>query len=441
MRNERFGKREWNRRDLLRRAGIAAGAVAAGRGSGLYRPNKVRAASSLSVLAPLPPDPAPPGVAGYAEEEFAAWKDDRDARVTYDAMRWPDLRDEISAEFDADEGRLDVLYMSSWVPEFSPFLMPVGDLLAPDVTSDLPESWFNTMSWEGGIYGVPYTLSLLTLFYNQEHFEAAGLTRPPGTWDELKGYAEALTRGDEQYGWVLNYGSPRGIGGVASYWMVFLQQAGGTMYDADGYPIFDDQPGVDALQLMIDLMPFTAPMSLTSAGIIDATAVLKTEKASMMMNWPFMWKDAQDPVMSTLQGKLGGAILPAGPAGSASIDGSDAWTVAALTDEPDLALDLIEFYLDPEVQKKQLLDTGWLPVRLSVLADPEVQQAATNAAVVLEQARHPYDSFVTPDYDAVTQVLGTEIQQALAGTKTAAEAIRDASDEVGAIVTERLIGR
>ena len=435
----RFGDRGFSRRDVLRRAGLLGSTFAAGGALAQYRPNLVRAATSLSVLTPTPPDPAPPGVAGFAEDEFATWKQDRDARVSYDAVRWPDLRDEIAAEFDSDDSRYDVLYMSSWVPEFNEFLMPVGDELSGDVKSDLPGSCFNTVSWEGGVYGVPFTLSLLTLFYNQEHFERAGLTRPPGTWDELKGYAEALTRGDEQYGWVLNYGALRGIGGVASYWMVFLQQAGGTMYGEDGFPVFNDQPGIDALQLMIDLMPFTAPIALTSAGIIDATAVLKTEKASMMMNWPFMWKDAQDPIMSTLPGKLGGAVLPAGPAGSASLDGSDAWTIAALSDEPDLALDLIEFYLDPEVQKRQVLETGWLPIRLSVLADPEVQQEATNAAVVLEQAQHPYDSFVTPDYDAITQVLGVEIQQALAGAKTAAEALRDASDEVEAIVAERLV--
>ena len=49
-----------------------------------------------------------------------------------------------------------------------------------------------------------------------------------------------------------------------------------------------------------------------------------------------------------------------------------------------------------------------------MLADPEVQTSAPNAAVVLEQATHPYDSFVTPDYNEVTVALGTEIQKALA---------------------------
>ena len=73
---------------------------------------------------------------------------------------------------------------------------------------------------------------------------------------------------------MLNYGAPEGIGGVASYWMAFLQQAGGTMYGDDGMPVFNDAPGVDALQLMIDLMPFTDPSSISNVGINDATNVL-----------------------------------------------------------------------------------------------------------------------------------------------------------------------
>jgi multiple sugar transport system substrate-binding protein len=132
-------------------------------------------------------------------------------------------------------------------------------------------------------------------------------------------------------------------------------------------------------------------------------------------------------------GKLASAVLPAGPAGSASIDGTDAWTVTKSSKNPDKARELIEFYLDAAVQKRQVLDTGWLPIRLSVLADPEVQAKAPNAAVVLEQAKHPYDSFVTPDYNQVTVAVGTEVQKALQGQKTAAQAIADAHDQVSAI--------
>jgi multiple sugar transport system substrate-binding protein len=72
-----------------------------------------------------------------------------------------------------------------------------------------------------------------------------------------------------------------------------------------------------------------------------------------------------------------------------------------------------------------------------VLNDPEVQAAAPNAAVILEQAKNPYDSFVTPDYNAVTTAIGVEIQKALAGSQSAAETLQKASDQVTEIVKQR----
>jgi multiple sugar transport system substrate-binding protein len=425
-----------SRRRVLQGAAGAAGLAAAGLP---WRGSRVAAATDLSVLSPLAPDPAPPGVAEFAIDDFDAWKAANDVAVSYEAVAWPQLHDKMATNFASGTHVHDVMYNCGWVPEFAQFLAPMDDYLPADLVADLPPSSFSTVTWDGKKLGAVFSLSLLTLFYNTEHLEEAGLSGPPTTWDELKGYALELTR-DGRSGWVLNYGAPEGIGGVASYWMTFLQQAGGVMYGEDGLPVFNDAPGIDALNLMVEMMEngSTDPGSLSYVGINDATNVFTAGNASMMMNWPFMWMPASDPETSQIVGKLGSAILPAGPVTSASIDGTDAWTIAASSPDPDKAAELVAFYLSPEVQKKQWLDTGWLPIRLSVLEDPEVQAAAPNAAVVLEQAKLPYDSFVTPDYNEVTQALGTEIQKALGGSKTAEEALKDASDQVTAIVRKRL---
>ncbi|MGZ4316273.1 MAG: ABC transporter substrate-binding protein [Gaiellaceae bacterium] len=395
---------------------------------------------ALNVLAPAAPDPAPPGVAKFSDSVVAAfqkWQTDNNATVTYDAPPWPQLHDKMQPAFASGNPPWDVIYMSGWVPEFANNLVPIADMIPADLKADLPPSSFSTTTWNGKTYGVVFTLSLLTLFYNTEHFAAAGIKDPPKTWADLKTYVKELTK-PGQYGWVLNYGAPEGIGGTASYWMAYLQQAGGKMYGPDGMPVFNDTPGVDALQLMLDLYKAgTDPGSISYVGINDATNVFTAGKASMMMNWPFTWVPAQDPKTSKVVGKVGDAVLPAGPAGSASIDGTDAWTIASTSKNPDLAMKLIEFYLDPAVQKSQAIDTGWLPIRLSMLNDPEVQAKATNAVTVLAQSKYPYDSFVTPDYNEVTQAVGTEIAKALKGQKSAAQAIKDASDQVTAIVKKR----
>lgn len=423
-----------SRRSMLQGA-AAAGAFGAFPG-GLMRGAAAQDAA-LSVFGPLPPDPAPPGAAQFSEDAFAAWQAQNGATVTYDLVAWPQLHDRMATAFASGSAPWDVMYNCGWVPEFRSFLLPYADGLPKALVDDLPPSSFSTVTWDGKRYGAVFTLSLLTLFYNTEHLAAAGFAAPPKDWDELKRFAKELTR-DGRYGYVSNYGDPAGIGGTASQWMVFLQQAGGKVYGEDGQPAFNNEAGVDALQLMVDLNgEGTDPGSISYVGINDATNVLLSGRASMMMNWPFMWTPAQDPNGSQIVGKLGCAVLPAGPAGTASIDGTDAWTIGKDSANPEKAQALIEFYLDPEVQKRQALDTGWLPIRLSTLADPEVQAKMPNAATVLEQAQHPYDSFITPDYNQVSTAIGTEVQQALQGTKTAAQAIADAQDQVAAIVKRR----
>ncbi len=423
----------FNRRTLLK-AGAAAGAAMA-LPDFLGRTARAQAAA-LNVFSPLPPDPAPPGAAKFSEEAFAKWQADNGATVAYETLAWPQLHDRMATAFASGAAPWDITYNCGWVPEFESFLSPYADTLPKALVDDLPASSFATTTVGGKRYGTVFTLSLLTLFYNKELLEQAGFKEAPKTWDEMKACAKEMTR-DGRFGFVLNYGDPAGIGGTASYWMVFLQQAGGKLYGEDGLPSFKSDEGVAALQMMVDLMPSTDPGSISYAGINDATNVLLAGRAGMMMNWPFMWNAANDPKQSQIVGKMTSAVLPAGPKGSASIDGTDAWTIVKSSKNQDKAQKLIEFYLDAEVQKRQVLDTGWLPIRLSVLGDPEVQAKAPNAAVVLEQAKHPYDSFVTADYNQVTVAIGTEVQQALQGSKTAAQAIADAHEAVTAIVKRR----
>lgn len=422
-----------SRRGMLQAAAAASAAAALPFGLS----SRAAAEEALAVFGPLPPDPAPPGAAKFSEAAFEAWKKTHGASVSYDLLAWPQLHDRMATAFASGSAPWDVIYMCGWVPEFVSFLTPFADDLPKPLVDDLPASSFETVTWDGKRYGAVFTLSLLTLFFNKEHLAEVGFNEAPKNWDEFKRATKELTR-NGRYGFVANYGDPAGIGGTASYWMAFLQQAGGKMYGADGMPAFKGDAGVDALQMMMDLMAAgTDPGSISYASINDSTNVLLSGRASMMMNWPFMWNAAQDPAQSQIVGKLGSAILPAGSAGSASIDGTDAWTISKASKNPALARQLVEFYLDAEVQKRQALDTGWLPIRLSVLADPEVQQKLPNAAVVLEQAKHPYNSFVTPDFNQVTQAVGTEVQKALQGQKTAAQAIADASDLVAAIVKRR----
>jgi multiple sugar transport system substrate-binding protein len=50
---------------------------------------------------------------------------------------------------------------------------------------------------DGKIYGIPLSVDSLALYYNKDLFNAAGITQPPTTWDELAEDAKRLTRIDQ----------------------------------------------------------------------------------------------------------------------------------------------------------------------------------------------------------------------------------------------------
>ncbi len=216
--------------------------------------------------------------------------------------------------------------------------------------------------------------------------------------------------------------------------MAFLQQAGGRMYDDAGEPVFDDAAGVDALQLLIDLMPMTAPESMNLVGYADVAARLTAANVAMTFSFPAFW-DVLNNGAPAGDGVIVPAVMPKGPENNATISGVDAWTIAAASPNQDLAAQLIDFYLSSDVQKRQAIDTGWLPARLSVLGDAEVQAANPVAAVVLEQVKSPFDSFVTPNYLAITDAIGREIQKALRGEQSGAQALTAAKATIQPLIT------
>ncbi len=410
----------------LDRRGLLQLGAATGAGAALGRiPVPVWAQSQqLSVLTSRRPDPIPPGVDDFAGDLLNAWSVEHDTGVVYESHPFFEIEPVTRAAFDSGSYVHDIYYNWATIPEVSTNLVELGSRLPAELLDDLAPSQAASVSWQGKQYGVVPTLSLMLLFYNRTLFESAGIPEPPATWDDLKGLVDVFG-GEMSNGLLMPYAAAAGIGGVATVWMAFLQQAGGRMYDDSGKPAFDDAPGVDALQFMIDLLPMTTNRSQTMVSYSETAFQMSIGSAAMTFSFPAFWSQMSNGAPPG-EGAIAPAIMPKGPKNNATINGVDAWTMAATSPQQDLAQQLIEFYLATETQKRQFVDTGWLPARLSVLADPDIQAVSAVAPVLLQQAASPFDSFVTPNYLAITNTIGREIQKALRREQSAAEALRTA---------------
>ena len=78
--------------------------------------------TTLNVLTPAAPDPAPPGVAEFSMDAFTQWQEDNNAKVDYESPPWPQLHDKMATNFASGQHVHDCMYNCGWVPEFAEYL-------------------------------------------------------------------------------------------------------------------------------------------------------------------------------------------------------------------------------------------------------------------------------------------------------------------------------
>jgi len=419
----------FSRRRAIAVAGAAA-SIAATRFRGGQ--SQDRPLDTVTVLAPLLPDPAPPGVLDYMVPYLELWEKEHQASVNYEPAAVENMKAKILINNRRGAYKHDVMYCAGWAQEIAASLTPLDGLIGPTLRADLPPWSMSSFRWNGKTYGIPSSANPMILFANGDLLDCAGVDSLPADWDSLVDTARLATRRGA-FGWTMPGGQTGGIGGLMSHWLVFFLQAGGEMLNPDGAPQIVTDAGVAAIEMLQRLMPYTDPAAHTYKSIIDASAAFIRGTAAMMMNWAVAYRTLGDPALNKSAVTLRTGVLPAGPVGIASIDSGDGWTVSARTWVPPKSVALIQFYLEPRVQRQMYEHTGWLPISLSVLDDPRFQRRAPHAATVREQLRSRIDSSFTPNYDVITRIVGVELGEVLSGRRTPITALRRASKELQAL--------
>src|SRR6266705_2089194 len=71
-------------------------------------------------------------------------------------------------------------------------LYPAKDVTSPSTFSNLLPVFAKLNTYNGTQYGMPFTTSARTLFYNKKLFTQAGITSAPQTWDDVKADAAKI---------------------------------------------------------------------------------------------------------------------------------------------------------------------------------------------------------------------------------------------------------
>jgi multiple sugar transport system substrate-binding protein len=284
-----------------------------------------------------------------------------------------------------------------------------------------------TAVYQNSMFALPYDGETTGLFYRTDLFQAAGITSPPTTWEELQAAAAKLTDpAKKQYGFILF--APE----AQYYWLPFLWQAGGNLLSQDGKTIaFNSPQGVQAAELYVGLRKYAPPDYLASNSW-DGRVAFANGKVGMYAAGAWFGGEMASSYPK-INGKWSVAPLPAGPARCATTIAGDSLVVTNQSKNKDAAWLWIEFLSRPDNMKLWTFGTPTatlLPPRQSLLSDPQLGRFNPWLKGFADQMKCAVNETTTnPNWGQVSEALNVELGRAIYGEQSATEALNKAAQK------------
>lgn len=283
----------------------------------------------------------------------------------------------------------------------------------------------------GKTWGIPFQRSTVVLYYNKELFKAAGLdpNKPPATWAEALDYAKKLTVKDGS-GKVTQWGLQIPSSGFP-YWLfqgLAIQNNVALANDAGNAVKFDDPGTVAALQYWVDLVK----AGVHPPGIVEWGT---TPKDFFEKKVAMMWTTTGNltNVRTNAKFDFGVAMLPAGKRRGSPTGGGNFYIFKKATPaQQETAFKFAKWMTQPERAAKWSMDTGYVAISEAAYNTAALKKYGADfppALVARDQLPHALAEFSTHDNQRVTKALNDGLQAALTGTKTPAQAMKDAQAE------------
>lgn len=338
---------------------------------------------------------------------------------------------------------LDKLIASDAIYPMEHFINGTKGLTKEEMNDFFPQL-LGAFSHKKVLYALPMDATVLALVYNKDHFKAAGIDPdvPPKTWNDLKEYSKKLTLDKDGDGKTDQYGfyvpAYPGSGPLCIWevlqWSPYLWQAGGEIIDSTQTKVlFNSEAGVQALtlwkeiydQLNFSNYSFTHDMGLASGSI------------SMIMDGP--WDLPTFRKMKNIYWAI--ASLPEGPKGKATYIAGESLAIFKQSKNPDAAWTFVKWVTQPEIQEMFSINSGYLPVRKSVLEkesykvflETDLAMKSFVEQIKIARQRPTIDRY----YVNINQFIAEAIEQTLIGNRSPKQTLDEAAEKSNKLLNQK----
>ena len=359
--------------------------------------------------------------ADVIKECLPAFEEEHNVTCTVQELSESDLYSGIALDAINAEGSYDLCMVDgSWMAEFTEngVLANLSDL-GYSLDDDIIPATTSICYVDDDVYLAPYYGNVTVLMFNKANVEAAGYSADTiqSLDDILKICQQAkadgkngfIYRGDGQNNLVVDF-------------LPILLSYGGWVVDDNNQPTVDTQEFKDAMNYYLELIA-TGQAQVKD----DLIASVDSGSGTMGIGWPGWYTPTADSPADYIA--LNGAATAGGETHNANVYGIWAIGVPANSQNQELAVELLSYLMDADVQKSTVA-SGGVPCRYSSLQDPEVLETYPQYEVVCQALESGVYRPVIAEWTQFYTTLGTEMDNIINGMKTVDQGLADAQAQL-----------
>lgn len=272
------------------------------------------------------------------------------------------------------------------------------------------------------IYLAPYYGNVTVMMYNKQLLADAGYAPEDiDSFADLMDIAQKTKAADSnKNGFLIRGGSADNI---LSDFLPHLVVHGGWVVDENNNPTVDTPEFKAAMQEYLDLYALGSTLDKD-----DIVASVTSGETALAQIWPGWYTPTADGPANytTIPTKL---TDDSAPVDAVALQG--VWCIGIPDNAPhkDLALELLEYVMSPEVQLASIENNG-VPCRYSCLTDSTVLETYPHLQTVCGALETGVYRPVIEEWTEFTNILGTEMDNIIQGTKTMDEALAYAQEQL-----------
>lgn len=309
--------------------------------------------------------------------------------------------------------------------------------------NDFYPAFMESVMYDGRCYGLPFQRSVLAMYYNKDHFTAAGLDPedPPKTWDELIEYGAKLTDINAD-------GSVNHWGVMISNSSSWAQQSmcitasedASNIFSDDGREVYFDTPAVrKAVQFSMDLKEAGA----SPEGIIDE-GMMPSNFIEGAVSMVAVSSGNLTNINNNADFDYGVCLMPASGSdvGASIAGGGDVYMIKCdntTQEQYDAAWRFMRFMTEPAQQARWSVGTGYIASRVSAKETEAMQSyfaEVPQATVMYDQLNSAHKQFLIYASSEVCELFDHMFESVALGESTIDDAIAYAQSEADYILED-----